>query len=141
MSLIETVFGSQENFEKLPVLNLGGKTKDYIDWLKPSDVSHPIQRGVDSAKRTFFTLRLKFKPLELKNGSESEQFVVTVFQRYTGEADNWAWGTMNYSPLYSGRIYEEGAKTLQELVTKGSYVKLEMAINKRDDTYSEYFLC
>lgn len=45
----------------VPVLDLGGKrgSTDYIDFLRPADLSHNVQKGIDCYNRKFVSLKLQ----------------------------------------------------------------------------------
>lgn len=80
------------DFKDYPTLDLGrtcGST-EYIDFIRASDMSHPIMTGVDVFKRPFITIKFL---VEFKDDEKPQEMVGTFFQRYTGETSNWAFGT------------------------------------------------
>lgn len=57
----------------------------YIDGVKPSDMTHPIEVGTDRYGRVCVCFRMKFADLD-------EPVVETVFQRYSDREDIWVSG-------------------------------------------------
>ncbi len=73
--------------EKLPKLEIQSlqetaRPSDYIDFLKPSDLSHPIMYFKDLSDRIGVALFLKNQ-----RGIKSRDQVIAIFQRYTGSFD------------------------------------------------------
>ena len=62
---------------------------DYIDRIKPEDVSEPVMVGIDNFRRSFVTLRIKLT--YLKNNL-TKHIVQTFFQRYTPTQLPWVPG-------------------------------------------------
>ena len=77
------------NTETMPILDLQGRTgmTDYIDFLKPEELTHNIMKGVDCYRRSF----LSFKVLDIKNNKKR---VFTIFQRYTDDIFLWVNGSL-----------------------------------------------
>ena len=80
--------------DKLPVLDIGNDIglTEYIDFIKPEEMSHPIMIGTDCCKRPFISIKVRHD-----NG---EYAVGTFFQRYTDEPEIWAYGTAHGSTIY-----------------------------------------
>lgn len=74
-----------QNFENLPILDLKGRTGStgYLDFLKPEDLTAPIMKGTDKVGRPFISLKLLDR-------ETSKPFVITLFQRYSGN-ENPLW--------------------------------------------------
>jgi len=86
-SKIIELFGGYEKFIDYPILEFKEKfvgSTDYIDRIKPADVTHPIMIGVDCYKRAFVTIRSINK--------YGVKVVDTLFQRYTDEKTTWSNG-------------------------------------------------
>jgi hypothetical protein len=105
------------NFQKCPVLDLGDRMgpTGYIDFLKPTDLSAPVMKGVDKFQRPFIALKLRDKDTE-------ETEVLTLFQRYT-DGQGWTWGSVYGLNAYKelnlpGRFGHNSdiIKTLKEIV-------------------------
>ena len=85
----------------LPRLNLGDRVglTDYIDFLTPDDMTHPIMEGIDAYRRPF----VAFKLTVCRADRPVEQVVCTFFQRFSDNTDSWAFGTnlWNFGILYN----------------------------------------
>jgi hypothetical protein len=75
------------NLETLPILDLGDRSgaTDYIDFIKPENLTAPVMKGLDIHKRPFISLKIKRK-------DHDEVFVTTIFQRYT---DHTRWNEVS----------------------------------------------
>jgi hypothetical protein len=87
--LLCEALGGPEAVAQLPVLDLGGRTTftGYIDFLTPADLTAPVMIGVDASDRAFVAIAIK-----VEDGEESDEFVLTLFQRYVGNEEEWACG-------------------------------------------------
>ncbi len=74
----------ENNITSLPVLDLKGRNYDYIDFLIPRDMSHPIMR-FESVRRKGIAMHLRVH----QEGSKysNQEGVLVMFQRYTPEED------------------------------------------------------
>lgn len=63
---------------------------DYIDRIKPSDIKYPISIGVDPYGRAFICLKII-------NVTKQEEFVCTLFQRYSNQPSRWTYGCHSYA--------------------------------------------
>jgi hypothetical protein len=104
---IYTSFG-EDLLLTLPILDIGQKMgfTDYLDFIKATDMTHPIMKGVDAYSRPFLAIKFNVK----KKGIIS-QAVGTFFQRYTDDTKNWAYGTC-YN--HSDSIYVESRVRLYD---------------------------
>tara|TARA_B110000008_G_scaffold279401_1_gene326349 strand:+ start:1130 stop:1870 length:741 start_codon:yes stop_codon:yes gene_type:complete len=59
---------------------------DYIDGIKPSNLTYPIMIGVDHFHRPFITIKYTYSELHC---SEMKTGKITVFQRYTNDCKCW----------------------------------------------------
>jgi hypothetical protein len=66
------------NIMTLPVLNIKSQDRDYLDYIKPDELTCPIMKGLDMFQRNFITLKL----LCIMN-DKSFHITITLFQRYT----------------------------------------------------------
>lgn len=109
------VFGGLEAYEKLPVLNLDNSVftalHDYVDFIKHSDMTSPIMRGIDKFNRHFVAFRLQFTHEDIRRN-----ICCVLFQRYTDQ--NFWVGASNPpgqfdSFLYrTSKIYVDRIRTL-----------------------------
>lgn len=86
-TIIEAM-GGVEKFLTFPVLEWKKEyigCTDYIDRIRPIDLSDPVMIGRDQYQRSFISLKLRA-------GVYSKEFVVTMFQRYTDKKDTWTHG-------------------------------------------------
>lgn len=86
---IKNAVGGEEAFNVLPELDIGyeiGSTH-FLDFIRASDLSHSVMRGIDALGRSFISLKLRLiAPLV-----SQEPFVVTLFQRRVLDG-MWCWG-------------------------------------------------
>lgn len=134
------LFGGREEFERLPVLDIGdkmGKT-DYIDFIKPSDMTDPIMRGKDKYGREFFSIRAKI------NGEQQQ--VQTFFQRHLKEG-TWSDGgdiIINGSGpiIEKGKVDFRAQNELENLIQNGEADLFRKGCMINDQEYTlHYFLC
>lgn len=79
--LINTFLGL-DNILKLPILNVGNRTRNYLDYVKPEELTYPIMRGHDIFKRNFIAFRLRCVIEHM-----SFNIVIVLFQRYVNDTD------------------------------------------------------
>ncbi len=105
----------------IPLLTLPQQAGDYIDFLRPEHLSHSVMQGIDDANRSFYSLRVRDK-------STGNRFVVTVFQRYTNDTENWTYGCRgdsNINELFpEHQINSAGIVNLYNLFQKRSTFEL-----------------
>ena len=81
-SFINNIIPANVNFESIPELTYKkdflGPT-DYIDNIKPSDLTYPVMRGKDIYNRLYVVVHYKNN-------------VQTYFQRYTNDDTLWTYG-------------------------------------------------
>ena len=90
-SSIIKVMGGFQKFLSFPALEWKNEFigfTDYIDRISPCDVSDPIMIGIDCYRRSFITLKL-YK-------DNQQEFVITLFQRYTNDPNTWTHGKRGY---------------------------------------------
>lgn len=76
----------------IPRLDLGDKTgmTGYIDFIKPTDMSNSLMRGTDAQGRKFLAIKVSIYDQDNKYLSD---VVGTIFERYSDNTDNLAYGT------------------------------------------------
>lgn len=80
---------------------------DYLDRIKPSDVSYPIMIGVDCFRRAFVTIRT--------SDINGEQTVDTLFQRYSDDKYTWTHGVLGTGVIQtSGYFFSGGNMNCQK---------------------------
>ena len=87
--LHQTLRAKINNITVLPWESRFEGATDYIDRIKPKDVSEPVMIGIDDFRRSFVTLRIKLTYLT-KN--LTKHIVQTFFQRYTPTQLPWVPG-------------------------------------------------
>ena len=108
-----------DNWSDLPTIDIGSRTgsTDYIDFIKPEEVSHSLMRGVDVYGRNFLTIKAEIHD---SKGTIWQVFE-TFFQRYNDCNNIWVgcghYG-VNFMDTYS--INKEQAKLLRDLVVNKS---------------------
>lgn len=65
---------------ELPVLKIEKRYRDYLDYVKPTDLTHSVMRGTDIFNRMFITIGLSCRISDIKI-----DLVIVLFQRYTNE--------------------------------------------------------
>lgn len=96
-----------------PSLDIGdqrGRT-NYIDFIYNTE--HPIVKGIDSAERKFFVLRIKLK---------NEIYFTTFFQRYTDNVKLWMSAGDTESFSTAGGVSEATCKAVKELIETKSHI-------------------
>jgi hypothetical protein len=106
----------------LPILDLKNRMghSDYIDFLQPEELTHPIMRGIDAYRRPFVAFKVYVAGPKDKDNYE---IVGTFFQRYSDDTDAWAFGTTfngNQEIYHDSRVrldsYEDLEKRLKLLI-------------------------
>ena len=102
----------QQKIEKYPYLNIENKmgATNYIDFLKWSDVKHPVMYGFDICNRLFFVVKGKIN---------NEKVMQTFFQRYT-DGNSWNSGA-NYTTRFirtEGGMTDDQFKFLFKLISE-----------------------
>ena len=77
----------------------------YIDGIIPTDLSHPVMRGVDHLGRPYLVL-------------SDNNWVQTFFQRYTEDQTVWAYGTFRIGFLHSSGNLLEQPRNLKKIKRK-----------------------
>lgn len=95
---VANIIGTVEFFS-LPVLKIAPERdcRDYIDYIKFEEMTSPIMRGVDRARRPFISLRYK-KNNDIK--------AITVFQRYSDSIHPWCNGTCYWDDCFPARLMD-----------------------------------
>ena len=105
---------------------------DYIDRIKPEDVSEPVMVGIDNFRRSFVTFRIKLTYLK-KN--LTKHIVQTFFQRYTPTQLPWMPGccegldafkihgpVINGSNMWGSQYSVEFYFKIYNLLSTGKYI-------------------
>lgn len=107
--------GGQERYNALPVLDLSGRVaRDYVDYIRPADMTAPIMRFTDPVNRPGIAVRTNYG-------------VQAFFQRYRCEA-TWVEGGYNAIPMAGGYFIDQGVvkekpfKAVRTLLTTGRLV-------------------
>lgn len=81
------------DFCALPILDLQGRrgATDYIDFVKVSEMTAPIMKGIDCQDRPFIALRWTNRKWNQAQGLE-KKYVTTVFQRSRPDSEHWESG-------------------------------------------------
>lgn len=85
-----------DSFIRIPELHLTSPQcdRDYLDSIRPQDLTHPVMTGLSHGRR-FFAFKLLFSPTVVQKQTKSMSggtFVCVVFQRYT---PNGSWDDRN----------------------------------------------
>ena len=104
-----------ENLD-VPILDIGTKmgSTAYIDFIKSSEVTSPIMKGIDCYSRPFITI----KAMGSVRSKDVELFQ-TFFQRYTDNKSLWM-GCGHYGPQLfttSGGMKKEHFNALKDLIS------------------------
>lgn len=98
---------------ELPQLDLTknpkSKTRDYIDYLKPADMTGPAMTFVDE-KRFGYAFLIEPKVKELGGRCTVQSGVVTVFQRYSFSPNSWVMCATHELSLQIVGAYKERHK-------------------------------
>lgn len=104
-----------ENLD-VPVLDLEGETgrTDYIDFIKPHNVTHRVMKGIDRYSRPFLVIKAIGN---LGTGEEVELFQ-TFFQRYSNNKLSWMGCGIYGNKLFDtyGGMRESHFKALMDLI-------------------------
>ena len=90
---IINLFGGIYKFALFPILKWSDEYygfTGYIDNIKNKDITYKIMIGVDSYKRPFIVLRLKYY---------NKKSIICFFQRYTDNTYTWTHANIPYSSL------------------------------------------
>jgi hypothetical protein len=107
------IFGSMNAFEKLPLLDGGYETHDYLR-IPYEKMTAPIMRGIDACGRIFFVLRLHSTENEIQKATQA------FFPRYKNQA-YWVsqgWGVYKALPVSAPLTAEDIAATKKFVETK-----------------------
>jgi hypothetical protein len=126
---IFNAFG-EDRLKMLPNLDLKNKigSTGYIDFIKAEEMKQPVMKGIDFYHRPFIAIKLTAK----KNTSacdtldsddsdlEGVTIVGTFFQRYTGDKNEWAYGSR-----YGINMLWHDSR-----IRKNDYISLEQRLKK-----------
>ena len=117
---MEMWYTTQSN--TVPILDIGDRIgmTGYIDFIRPSEVSFPIMKGIDNSNRPFVTLKAN---VYFDDGSIVKTFS-TFFQRYSDNNHLWHC-TGHYGKLLfdtGGGMTTQQSLILRELLTHGCVV-------------------
>jgi hypothetical protein len=125
---LKDIFNEKYNF--LPVLDLKDEigSTGYIDFIRiPDDnadnkrivATEPVMRGYDKFKREFVTFRYNLYDDET---DKCWQEVGTLFQRYSDNKYDWAYGTW-----YGHALYDRSRISLYDFISLSKRLKLLVA--------------
>jgi hypothetical protein len=102
--LVRSLMGGTAAMTRFPVLQWQNRfrgTTNYIDGIRPNDMSDSVMRGIDPFERSYVAVRTKYVA-----GLEKTPDTVTVlFQRYSYTVRSWTQSTNGYG---AGFVYESG---------------------------------
>lgn len=126
--LLIGVLSGNNNLVK--ILQLESSNRDYIDYIKPEQLTSPVMIGFDVIKRPFIVLKVKLA---------DKIFSQVFFQRYITNAENWVSAAVNNQPSFitcSGGISLQQGQLIKSLID-GEKVILEKDKLYRHDSYFE----
>ena len=108
---------SKEKLDALPILDMASNMgdTDYIDFLKPEDLSQPIMKGIDKYKRQFITFLFQ---------QRNKQRVITFFQRYSDSKNFWVYGGSPFIDLDGAN----GINLSKESISRSSWAPTFLSI-------------
>lgn len=124
---IINMFGGLRQIMKFPIINIGDKVghTDYIDFLRPNDLSFPIMRGVDTFKRPFISLRYIDRRY-------NETKVETFFQRYSDDYLTWTSGGSSDLSCNLSRVGLNFSHLFDMETKTATKIKSQIETNKTD---------
>jgi hypothetical protein len=115
-AIVKDIFGSDEAFDRLPVVELGNRYEGYIT-MRPSELPAGFSWGVDVVGREVFFVRV----VETEGENKGKQYYQAFFQRYRGGILGGVWAKSDGMFGGSGEIYAETIQALKELVKTDKY--------------------
>jgi hypothetical protein len=115
---IISIFG-MENMINYPILEFKNKFigyTDYIDSIRPDDLSEPIMIGVDCFKRAFVSIRTVII------NENRDPVVDTLFQRYTNEKEKWTYGCSGYGFIRNDSLDNITITNIKNLINKNKNI-------------------
>lgn len=111
---LDTALESRSLYTRdLPQLDLTknpkSKTRDYVDYLKPADMTGPAMTFVDE-KRFGYAFLIEPKVKELGGRCTDQSSVVSVFQRYSFSPNSWVMCAAHELSLQMVGAYKERHK-------------------------------
>lgn len=100
----------------VPILDIGDKRgwTDYIDFIKESDMTAPVMKGVDVYGREFVALKVKS---DNNNDNIPKLSVEVFFRRYSDSEKLWMEATSGKQLLYTiGGMTESDFDTVIKLI-------------------------
>jgi hypothetical protein len=131
---IISIFGI-DNMINFPILEFNDKFighTDYIDSIKPKDLSEPIMIGIDCYKRAFISIRT------LKIEENNEPTVDILFQRYTNEKEKWTHGCCGNGFIKNSYIDNITINNIKNLLKKNKNILYPSYCYEEED--SKYFI-
>lgn len=100
---------------QLPILDIGHRVRDYLDFFKPSEMDESIMRGTDRVGRPFIAFKI--------TSGNSEKSIITLFKRYV-DRDNWVACFSHPHPTYKFPVQSHaGFKTSLKPAEFGHFVE------------------
>ena len=122
--LLTGVLSGNNNMVK--ILLLKSFNRDYIDYIKPEQLTSPVMIGFDVKKRPFIVLKVKLA---------DKIFSQVFFQRYIDDAETWVSAAVNNQPSF---ITCSGGISLQQGQLIKSLIDGEKVILEKDKLYRHY---
>lgn len=112
-------------------------TTDYIDIIKPIHVKNKISIGIDQYYRPFICLKV----LDIMS---NEEFVCTLFQRYTNLSSTWTHGCHSYKNFIKESGYFLNYNKINHKFLESNIKKLisfeKCNLQLKSDSFQEYIL-
>lgn len=136
INLFEGSFIPTKLISNIPVLKYKksfARGTDYIDRIRPHDMSKPIMIGVDSYQRPYVCIKYKCINNPYTNINTEYEYVITFFQRHTGSKEGWVKAGHNTGPIinYSNVLLDDLSK---KMILKNIY----QLINDEEISYIKY---
>jgi hypothetical protein len=121
-----------EKADKIPILDLGKRcgTTGYIDFVRTTEIKHPIVKGIDCYSRPFIVITV----ISFEN---KIMYMETFFQRYIDDPSVWMGAGHGdiFMTTYGGMTYQHFEllkKLIDDQTCKISYRKLVLMVSLND---------
>lgn len=121
--LVQLFRNNHAPIEQLPVLDLGGRRDEYIDFIKPDQMSYAVMRFTAAGGRPGIALKIQMTEAlgSMKEADEMKPLVVVlaIFQRYPGVSKTWVDAWSNSSTIILNKFIKRHRDS-KEHICKGS---------------------
>ncbi len=103
------IFGSDSDFEEIPVLDIGDREGDtgYIDFIEVAEMEDVVMRGVDKYNRPFIAMKI------FQDHHVDEAMVLVLFQRYATGSE---WTYACNVNLLNDRLENGDRETIRQII-------------------------